>query len=395
MKAPWPARGAVPIALRVAALDLRRRFRDRSIIIFGVVAPIALAAIIGLAFGDGDDFEVRIGLVDEDRSSVSTGITDTLAGLGDDAPVRFESVPDVDEVRQRIDDDELGSALVIPRGFESSLSTASPLGMTVVRGSDDLFSSEIALGVASGIAARVDASRLAIATATTAGADAAAAVAAVAEMDAALEVGESVLGGSFSVASYMAPSMALLFLFFTVGTGARSLLTEQREGTLTRLRAAPISTGQILTGKAIAVIVTGLSSLLVVYATSSLALGAEWGDPIGTVALIVGAVLAVAGIGTLVTALARTDAQAQGYTMVTTFVLALLGGNFTPPGNMTDTMRALSLATPNGWALRGFTELAAGRGGIGDVLIHLVVLFVIGAVAGVLGLRLLAGRIAR
>ena len=78
-----------------------------------------------------------------------------------------------------------------------------------------------------------------------------------------------------------------------------------------------------------------------------------------------------------------------------TFALALLGGNFTPPGDMTDQMRQLSLATPNGWALRGFTQLSAGQGGAGDVLLHLGVLLAIAAVTGGIGLGLLSRRIAR
>lgn len=392
---PWLAPGAVRTPLLVAATDLRRRFRDRSIIIFGVIAPIALATIIGLAFGDGGDFEVRIGLVDEDRSEVSAGITAALTSLGEDAPLRFEPIDDLDLARQRVGDDGIGAALVIPRGFEASLTAASPLDLAVLRGSDDLFSGDIAVGVAESVAARVDASRLAFATATSTGVDPAAAAAAAADRDPALEVDEAVLGGEFGVASYMAPSMAMLFLFFTVGAGARSLLTEQREGTLTRLRSAPVTDAQILAGKTIAVVATGLLSLLVVYASSSLALDADWGDPVGTLALIVSAVLAVAGIGTFVTALARTDAQAEGYTTTVTFVFALMGGNFTPPGDMTETMRTLSLATPNGWALRGFTELSAGHGGIADVSVHVGVLLVIGAVTGAIGLGLLARRVAR
>jgi ABC-2 type transport system permease protein len=380
-------------ALLVAATDLRRRFRDRSIIIFGVVAPILLATIIGLAFGDGGDFEVRIGLVDEDRSSLSIGIGDALASIGDDAPLRFEAIDDLDQARQLVDDDSIGAALVIPRGFEASLA-ASPLDLMVVRGTDDLFSGDIAIGVADSVVARVNASRLAFASATSAGADPTEALDAATTLEPALALDEAELGGTFNVAAYMAPSMALMFLFFTVGAGARSVLLEQREGTLSRLRSSPVTDAQILAGKTTAVVATGVLSMLVVYAVSTVGLGADWGDPIGALALIVAVVLAVAGIGTFVTALARTDAQANGYTTMVAFVLALVGGNFTPPGDMTEIMRSLSLTTPNGWALRGFTELGAGHGGLGDVLPHLGVLLVIAAVTGGISLRLLARRVA-
>lgn len=386
---------ATRTALLIAGLDLRRRIRDRSIIVFGVIGPIVLATIIGLAFGDGGDFEVRIGLVDEDGSDVSAGIERELAGIGDDAPLRFESIGGADRARRLVDDDDIGAVVVIPSGFEASLATDAPLPLTVLRGSGDLFSGDIATGLAEAIAHRIDSSRLAFATAIDAGADADDAIRASVEVEPALEVAESALGGEFDVAAYMAPSMAMLFLFFTVGVGARSLLTEKREGTLARVRSAPVTDAQILSGKTIAVVATGLLSLLVVYATSSLVLGVDWGDPIGTLALIVCAVLAVAGVSSFVTALARTDAQAEGYTMMLTFVLALLGGNFTPPGNMTDTMRSLSVVTPNGWALRGFTELSAGRGGIGDVVQPILVLLAIAAVTGGLGIGILARRVAR
>lgn len=379
----------------IAATDVRRRFRDRSLIIFGVIAPVALATIIGLAFGGGGDFEVRIGLVDADRSDLSGGIARELTQIGDDAPLRFEVIDDVDDARERVDDDDIGAALVIPSGFEASLASTSPQPLLVVRGSGDLFSGDIAAGVAEAVADRVDSSRLAFATAVDAGAEADDAMGASIELEPALAVDEAALAGEFDVAAYMAPSMAMLFLFFTIGVGSRSLLTEEREGTLTRLRSGPVSDAQILTGKTLAVIVTGLMSLLVVYGTSTVALGVDWGDPVGTLALIVAAVLAVAGIGTFVTSLARTDAQAEGLTTTLTLVLALLGGNFTPPGDMTDTMRTLSVVTPNGWALRGFTELSAGRGGIDDVLVPVAVLLAMAAVTGVVGIGLLARRVGR
>lgn len=382
-------------ALLIAQVDLRRRVRDRSLIIFGIVAPIVLATIIGLAFGDGGDFEVRIGLVDDDGSEVSSSIAAALTTLEGDSPMRFQPVDSPAAARDGVVTDDLGAALIIPAGFGTSLAGEDPLGITVVRGSDDLFSGDIAIGVAQGVAAQIDASRLAAATAIAAGADPATAVERAMALQPALPVEESVLGGEVNVTAYMAPAMAMLFLFFTVGAGARSLLTEEREGTLTRLRSSPVTNAQILGGKLIAVLATGLLSLLVVYGVSTLVLGASWGEPAGVLLVIVAAVLAVAGIGTFVTALARTDAQAEGYTTMLTFGLALVGGNFTPPGDMTELMRRLSLLTPNGWALRAFTELSAGRGGAGDVVVHVVVLLGVAGSTGAVGIGLLARRVSR
>ncbi|MGZ4697124.1 MAG: hypothetical protein ACXVGT_06585 [Oryzihumus sp.] len=45
-----------------------------------------------------------------------------------------------------------------------------------------------------------------------------------------------------------------------------------------------------------------------------------------------------------------------------TFGLVLLGGNFIFISAAPPTLRTLSLFTPNGWALRAFTDLAGGAG---------------------------------
>jgi ABC-2 type transport system permease protein len=188
--------------------------------------------------------------------------------------------------------------------------------------------------------------------------------------------------------------MAILFLFFTVGAGARSLIVERQEGTLQRIRAAPVTDGQILLGKTIAVMALGLASLLVVWLATSKLFKARWGDPVGVLVVIVAVVIAVAGISMLVSAAARTEPQAEALTSATAFVLALLGGNFLSPGSMPDLLAKLSLLTPNGWALRSFTQLGAAQASVVDVLPAVGIMLGIGVVAGALGLRGLRRKVA-
>ena len=180
--------------------------------------------------------------------------------------------------------------------------------------------------------------------------------------------------------AYFAPSMGLVFLFFTVGFGARSILAERQEGTLTRIRSAPISGASLLAGKALASFVLGLASMLMLWAATAFVFGADWGDPVAVVALCAAVVLAVAGITAVMATYATNEEQVASSTAMLTFLLALLGGNFVTPGAMPDLLRRISLLTPNGWALRGFTDLSAQGGGLGDIAVALVVLL---ALAGV------------
>ncbi|MCX7621601.1 MAG: hypothetical protein N2037_12255, partial [Acidimicrobiales bacterium] len=88
---------------------------------------------------------------------------------------------------------------------------------------------DIARSVADGIAARINGSRLAIAAALAAGPQPPdpARVEGVIEAGKGLivpiDVQQEPVAGSYSPVAYFGPSMAMLFLFFTAGTGARSL----------------------------------------------------------------------------------------------------------------------------------------------------------------------------
>jgi ABC-2 type transport system permease protein len=196
-----------------------------------------------------------------------------------------------------------------------------------------------------------------------------------------------------AAASYFGPSMAVFFVFFVVSLGPNSILRERRQATLARLHAAPIPAGAILAGKALGVLVLALASMGVMWAVTTLALGARWGDPVGVVLVSVAVVLAAAGVTALIATIARTDEQVDGWTSIVVFTFALLGGNFAPAGGLPGPLQTLSLATPNGWALRGYSDLAAGAS-VGEVALPVVAILAFAgvtiALTGVRARRLVA-----
>jgi ABC-2 type transport system permease protein len=96
------------------------------------------------------------------------------------------------------------------------------------------------------------------------------------------------------------------------------------------------------------------------------------------------------GVTALVGLLAKTDEQADAYASMASITLALLGGNFFPVHEMPELMQKLSLGTPNGWAIRGFTDLVYEGGGVSSVATHLAVIAAFAAVTG--GLAVLRAR---
>jgi ABC-2 type transport system permease protein len=108
--------------------------------------------------------------------------------------------------------------------------------------------------------------------------------------------------------------------------------------------------------------------------------GARWGDPVAAGAVILAMAFAVTAITACVLTLARTEQQVGLLMSVVTYALALLGGNFVSLQQAPDLLRKLSLATPNGWALRAFTDLVADGGGVTTVLVPLAAIMAFGII---------------
>lgn len=389
-------------ALLVARLELRRRLRDRSAIVFAVIAPLVLASILGTAFSGLDDggIHVDVALVDADGTATSATLRDQVfASAALRESITVHPVSSADRARQDVQDERLPVAVVIPAGFEAALGGPGPVpDIELIARPGAPIASDFIRAVVDGWLSRVRAGRLAATTAAALGSAQpdAAALAGVATraatMDPPLGLRNGGVEQDINLAAYFGPSMGILFLFLALGLMARSLLAERRDGTLARLQAAPVRLGQVLAGKAIAIGAAGVASLCLLWLVTSVVFGASWGSPLPVAALIVATVLAVGGIAAFISSMAKTEAQAEGFTSIAAFVLGLLGGNFFPINELPDGFLRISRLTPNGVALQAFSDLSFQRDGLGDIAGALATLVAIGVVtATIAGRRLQRG----
>jgi ABC-2 type transport system permease protein len=352
--------------------------RDRSAVITCLVAPLAIAAILGFAFaGNSSNGPLPIGV-----SGASPALLRAAAHASQlPRNVTVRLVPGEAAVKREVADGTLAGGVVL-QGGQRNLShlvipmvapgaTPSP-GFEVVDRASALIGQQFAESLAAGLASRLYAGRLAPGTATD---------------RAAISVSVSTLGnGGKAVLDYFAPSIAVVFLFIGSGLGMRSLLLERANGTLTRLAAAPIRPSAIVWGKLLAIGATGLASILIVWGVTAAAFGADWGDPLGVLLMCVGATASLCGLGAFVTSFARTPQEAFAASLVIGLVLALLGGNLLPPGALPEALQVLSLGTPNGWALVGFGRLALLHDPASSVVGPFVVLCLIALLTGALAM---------
>lgn len=355
---------SVPPVVVIALKDLRQRLRDRSALVLGFIAPLAVAWLVSAAFGSVSSFHMEVGVVDRDRGEVAAAFQTFLRSPELSGLLTVTTVATEAEARAQVKDGTLSAAYVVPEGFTAAVTSGSGLPVTVLGSVDASVAARVARSLASSYTAQIEAVRLSVATAVDAGAPHTKA-SELATAAAALRPPETLMPQSSSLRpldtiSYYAPAMGIFFMLFAIGFGSRGFFLERSGGTMERLVAAPISPGTVILGKSLATFVYGVASLGTVALVTTLVFDAYWGPPLAVAALVVALGLTLVGLTALVIAVARTERQAEGLSSMLTFGLVLLGGNFIFISAAPPLLRTLSLLTPNGWALRAFTDLAGG-----------------------------------
>ncbi len=385
----------MPPYLVIAAKDLRQRLRDRSAVVVGLVAPLVIAAVMSLAFAGAENFHYRLGLVDADRGPLGAAITRTLTSPGLRSVLTVRAEPSADAAGSAIRKRSIQAALVVPAGFSAAATGAHPLDLQVLTSVNNALAGSITSSIASSFVAQLNADRLSVATAVAAGAPASGLAAAASALSIPERLVDRPLGAQpIKAVSYYSPAMAIFFLLFLISFSSRSFFVDRAQGMIERMRAAPVRPLDILAGKAISVFVFGVASMAIVAGVTTAAFGAYWGSPLAVAAVCTAMIVAVVCLTALVIALARTQRQAEGISSAVVFALALLGGNFVFVSASPDIMRRLSLLTPNGWALRAFTDLSTTGGGVGAVVVPVLAILgfsaVVGTAAALLGRRAVA-----
>jgi ABC-2 type transport system permease protein len=372
--------------LTIAAKDLRQRFRDRSAIIVGFVAPLLIATLMNLAFGQGEQLHFTMALVDEDGGEIARELVTTVRSPQLADIVTVKDLSDAAAARRAVDTGTADAALVIPSGFSGMVAGDAPVSLEVFSSVDSKLAGEVTRSIATSFTTQLTSVRLSVEAGLAGGAPHDSVGRLVADALAAqppeVVVERPTSDRPLKGIAYFGPGMAIFFVLFAVGFTARGFFVERRQGTLDRIAAAPLRPVAVLAGKAVSVFAYALASLLTMSLVAGTLFKASWGSPVAVVALCVAMSAAVVALTAFVMSVSRTERQAE------TLASAL---NFAFLGAAPEAMRRLAALTPNGLALRGFTDLATGapagaalaRPLVGIALFTLVV----GGIAAVTGRR--------
>ncbi len=395
--------------------DLKVTFRERAALIM-LLAPFLLTLAMGFITGAFSDDEgsgisgVPVAVVNQDDAGLGAYLKDTFnEGFG--GMFSLVEASDVEEARRQVEDDEVAAAVLIPKGFSSSIipdesgmmsdqvekieiyaNPAQPISAGIIRDLVDGFVASVETGSVAGqvaVSQLIEGGLVSFPEAGQIGMEIGGRLS-----DPGASPSTIILQGQeeklpdeeqdFSPIAILAPSMALLFLIYTTSSvGGRSILAEREEGTLPRMLTTPSTTAQVLGGKVFGIFLIGVVQVFILVVVSSLMFSLNWGDPLAVFLLILCAVAGATGWGILLASIAKTPGQVASLGTALMLLFGILGGSFTGTAGLPGVMGIISKITPNAWAQEGFIELA-GQGtlidilpSMGGLLVMAVVLFAI------------------
>lgn len=184
------------------------------------------------------------------------------------------------------------------------------------------------------------------------------------------------------------PGYTIYGVFWIASLLATSVLREKREGTFTRLVAAPIGRSVVLAGKLIPYYLINVLQIAIMMAASALLFKMVFGrSASGLVVTSLALAACATSLGILISALASTEAQASSLTVLLLLMLSALGGCFVPRFLMPPALKTIGLITPHAWALDAYQDLIVRGYGLTDVMPKVGVLAGFALIFFVVGVR--------
>lgn len=390
--------------LVMTVTDLRQRVRDKSVLIFALLVPLALMVVFDLTLGSVDDVELGTVTVvvsapaeDPYADVLVTALADTgvaeLSSADDDAPGTAGPRLDEEAARAAVLDGRAGLAVLVPDGFTAALTAGDGPVVHLVEGEGGDLETAVVVTVLEGTLDQLHATAVATAAAAELGApDARLATLGteVVERSATRPVDEEPASDEqLGFSGSLVAGQAGLFLLFTVGFGVLGLVTERRQGTMTRLRSMPIRLEQVVLAKALVSVVLGVTATSVLLAVGGFLFDVTFGSVPAVALLVLAVVTAGVSLMFVIARLARTAEQATMVQQILALVLGVAGGAFFP---MTATGLAGDLLDLN--PVAAFTRglgITHNGGGVTDLGVPLATMLGF-AVVCVLASRLLPDR---
>ena len=369
--------------------NFKLRFTSPMEWLFFLILPIIFTLILAGGTGGPSDSRVRLLVVDQAQSPLST---EMIEKLKQSDVVRVDLLP-LEEAEQQFSDREAPALLVIPAGFdlahlrenqallelrEQPNNTSALLASQAVRAAARQVSSIYTIaGKAVEEAGRI---RPFASQAEREAFFSAAVQSAQAEMQETPNYLVVTQGATKDPVDYDARAgssagQLITWVFVPLLGISGSFAYERQIGTLRRLMITPTHRSTFLIGTIAGEVAAALLQMTLLVVFGMLALNLNWGYSLPALALImVSSALAAAALGTAMGTFIKTTGQANGLSITMGMVMELLGGCWYPIELFPPVVQDATRILPTRWAMQGMLNLVQRGQGLEGVLIESAVL---------------------
>ena len=372
-------------ALLLASKDTRIFFRDRAALAFAFLLPFIFVIGFTLALRDvgPEDEALQFTLATQETAGISVLAIESIASDPAGPVVAMAH----GEALEAMDSGDIAGFVSFPADFTRRYLAGETAALEVYAG-DAPPADEAALrGLAQEIAVRFSGARATLSAVTALGSRQEAAAAMEGLLDGtggpAVDLRVEQVGeiAPFNTSNFVLPGYLTMFVFFTAAMGAEALARERQTHTLERLMANGVRRESLIVGKFLAGALIGVVQVAVMWIVGALAFNVDLGaSPVAVIVLSLLMVLASAAFAVLLASFVGNVRTASAAGVLTSLVLAPIGGSWWPLFITPAFMQSLARLTPHGWANDGLNRLMLFGAQFADVLPSMAALLAFAAV---------------
>ena len=368
-------------AMLLAWKDTRVFFRDRAALAFAFLLPFVFVIGFTLALRDvGPENEaLQFTIATQESVGISVQAVETIVAATDG----LAAARGYDDALAAVDAGEIDGFVAFPSDFTQRFLSGETATLEAVVGDVPPAEESALRGFAQEIAVRFSEAQATLSAVVALGSpqDAASAMEELFSDDGGPAIGLRVeqVGeiAPFNASNFTLPGYLTMFVFFTAAMGAEALARERQTHTLERLMANGVRRESLIVGKFLAGGIIGVTQVAVMWIVGALAFGIDLGaSPVAVVLLSLLMVVASAAFGVMLASFVGNVRTASAAGVLTSLVLAPIGGSWWPLFITPPFMQSLARLTPHGWANGGLNKLmlfGAEFTDVGPEMIALVV----------------------
>jgi ABC-2 type transport system permease protein len=369
--------------------------------LFFLILPIVFTLVLAGGTGGSSDPRVLLMVVDQAQSPLSSSL---LSSLESSETVRYE-VSDLREAEDLFSKRRISSYLIIPATFTLEDIIQSPVTLEMHEQINSL-NAMVAQREIEAIVGRTG-STLQIASSSVTEAESIRSFASVADKQSYYEIAladaeqlmseapdrfEVIRGDTPDQIEYdpqtnSSAGQLITWVFIPLIGLCGTFCYEREKGTLKRLLTTPTTKATFLIGTITGQVLIALCQMALLIAFGSLVMHVNWGNNLSALALmLVTSAIAAAALGTMLGAFVKNENQANGISIMTGMLMALLGGCWYPLDLFPPMVQNVVKVLPTTWAMQGMLDIGLRGSDVAGILPEAGVLLAFAAVFFTFGL---------